>query len=90
MIMVYHGKKIGHNGSEDITQTVQGFRNHVEMANVNGRRECSVKSVIIRGGGEIPPVHTVPDFQPFLENINRGSRTDGSLELIPVFHDPLL
>ncbi len=30
-----------------------------------------------------------PNFlQPFLENIDRRSRNDGSRELIPVFHNP--
>ncbi len=36
MIMIYHGKKAGHNVSEETTWTEQGIVPHIEMVNANG------------------------------------------------------
>ncbi len=36
IIMIYNGKKVGHNGPEEITYLEQGFGLHIEMITVNG------------------------------------------------------
>ncbi len=41
------------------------------------------------GNGEMGKDFCPNFFRPFLENIDRRSRNDGSRELIPVFHNAL-
>ncbi len=36
MIMIYNGKKVGHNGPEETTYTKQGFGQHKEVITVTG------------------------------------------------------
>ncbi len=56
------------------------------MGGVQVGRGVSVQSK----GGEMGKDFCPNFLQPFLENIDRRSCNNGSRELIPVFHDPLL
>ncbi len=52
---------------------------------MGGNEEMSVQSMAEMGKDFCKNL-----LQPLLENMNRRNRNDGSRELIPVFHEPLL